>query len=125
MSAHHIGRALDRPVKFWAQESWSWKAGIWELRFIFYWSCARKFAFLENLWYNKSGILSSGRTKSLECKPKFDREVKAGRLGRNLKKSKIYGIINIRWGEENVAGSPKRTTPCARTPSNFIMSREY
>ena len=40
----------------------------------------------------------------------------------NLKNSKIYGIINIRWGEENVAGSPKRLLP-ARTPSNYYIGR--
>ena len=47
--------ALDGPVKFWAQESWKAGAGI-RLSNFRSWKaerCARKFEFLENLWYNK------------------------------------------------------------------------
>ena len=47
----------------------SWKAG----------RCAKKFEFLENLWYNKRLGVELGARISLKCEPKFDREVKAGR----------------------------------------------
>lgn len=49
----------------------SWKTG----------RCARKFAFLENLWYNKRLGVELGARISPKYSPKFDREVKAGRLG--------------------------------------------
>lgn len=31
--ARHAGKALDGPVKFWMQESWSWKAGAGAVKF--------------------------------------------------------------------------------------------
>ena len=58
-------------------ESWvvsnfrSWKAG----------GCARKFEFLENLCYNKRLGVELGARVIPKCSPKFDRKVKAGRLG--------------------------------------------
>ena len=61
----------------------SWKAG----------GCARKFAFLENLCYNKRLGVELGARVIPKCSPKFDRKVKAERRNKNLKKSKIYGII--------------------------------
>ena len=57
-------------------ESWSW-----ELSNFRNWKagrCARKFEFLENLWYNKSLGVELGARVSLKCMSKFDREVKAG-----------------------------------------------
>ena len=44
--------------------------------------CARKFEFLENLWYNKRLGVELGARISLKCVSKFDKEVKAGRLGK-------------------------------------------
>ena len=41
--------------------------------------CARKFEFLEILWYNKSLGVELGAQVSLKCVSKFDKEVKAGR----------------------------------------------
>lgn len=55
--------------------------------------CARKFEFLENLWYNKRLGVELGARVNLKYNQKFDREVKAGCATKNLKKSKIYGII--------------------------------
>ena len=46
----------------------SWKAG----------RCARKFEFLENLWYNKRLGVELGARVIPKCKSKFDKEVKAG-----------------------------------------------
>ena len=50
----------------------SWKAG----------RCARKFEFLENLWDNKRLGVELGARISLKYMSKFDKEVKAGRLGK-------------------------------------------
>ena len=47
----------------------SWKAG----------RCARKFEFLENLWYNKSLGVKLGARVIPKYMSKFDKEVKAGR----------------------------------------------
>ena len=44
--------------------------------------CARKFEFLEILWYNKRLEVELGARIIPKCEPKFDREVKAGRLGK-------------------------------------------
>ena len=84
MRARHVGEALDESVKFWAQESWKAGAGI-RLSNFRSWKagrCARKFEFLENLWYNKSLGIELGAQVIPKYEPKFDREVKAGRLGK-------------------------------------------
>lgn len=72
MCLSNFGRKKAGKLELELSNFRSWKAG----------RCARKFEFLENLWYNKRLGVELGARVIPKTSPKFDKEVKAGELGK-------------------------------------------
>lgn len=68
MGLSNFGRKKAGKLELELSNFRSWKAG----------RCARKFEFLENLWYNKRLGVELGARVVPKGKSKFDKEVKAG-----------------------------------------------